>query len=172
MCEDIIYTQRYIIKNPHMIYSYIYQIFVYIYVYLKLIKIEKYLGLSWHSVQLWKNTDQKEIRIWTIFTQWIATAVSIYLFKVNNRNTRNWCEICSKVIIKTPERRHWLWWDKIWWVYGLWTIFLKRYHAWKVSVFGVFLVYIFPHSDWIPKDTEFSRSVHSFIVTKYFLYFY
>ena len=31
---------------------------------------------------------------------------SIYLFKVNNRNTRTRCEICSKLRIKTPERRH------------------------------------------------------------------
>ena len=28
-----------------------------------------------------------------------------YMFKVNNRNTRTWCEICSKLTIKTPERR-------------------------------------------------------------------
>ena len=27
------------------------------------------------------------------------------MFKVNNRNTRTWCEICSKLTIKTPERR-------------------------------------------------------------------
>ena len=31
----------------------------------------------------------------------------IYLFKVNNRNTRKSCEICSKLTIKTPERRQW-----------------------------------------------------------------
>ena len=31
---------------------------------------------------------------------------SIYLFKVNNRNTRKWCEICSKLPIKRLERRH------------------------------------------------------------------
>ena len=30
-----------------------------------------------------------------------------YMFKVNNRNSRTRCEICSKLIIKTPERRHW-----------------------------------------------------------------
>ena len=30
---------------------------------------------------------------------------SIYLFKVNNRNTKKRNEICSK-LIKTPERRH------------------------------------------------------------------
>ena len=31
----------------------------------------------------------------------------IYLFKVNNRNTRTRCEICSKLTIKTTERRQW-----------------------------------------------------------------
>ena len=30
-----------------------------------------------------------------------------YLLKVNNRNTRTRCEICSKLTIKTPERRQW-----------------------------------------------------------------
>ena len=30
-----------------------------------------------------------------------------YLFKVNHRNARARCEICSKLTIKTPERRHW-----------------------------------------------------------------
>ena len=29
------------------------------------------------------------------------------MFKVNNRNTRTRCEICSKLTIKTPERHHW-----------------------------------------------------------------
>ena len=31
---------------------------------------------------------------------------NIYLFKVNNRNARKSCEICSQLPIKTPER-HW-----------------------------------------------------------------
>ena len=30
---------------------------------------------------------------------------SIYLLKVSNRNTRKRCEMCSKLTIKTPERR-------------------------------------------------------------------
>ena len=30
-----------------------------------------------------------------------------YLFKVNHRNTRLRCEICSKLAKETPERRHW-----------------------------------------------------------------
>ena len=29
--------------------------------------------------------------------------VGIYVLKVNNRNTRTRCEICSKLTIKTPE---------------------------------------------------------------------
>ena len=33
--------------------------------------------------------------------------ISIYLLKVNNRNTRTRCEICSKITRKTPKRRHW-----------------------------------------------------------------
>ena len=34
-------------------------------------------------------------------------SVNIYFFKFNNRNTRKRCEICSKLTINTPERRHW-----------------------------------------------------------------
>ena len=36
----------------------------------------------------------------------INNPAGIYLLKVNNRNTRTRCEICSKLTIKTPERRH------------------------------------------------------------------
>ena len=31
--------------------------------------------------------------------------VSIYMFKVKNRNTSTKCELCSKLTIKKPERR-------------------------------------------------------------------
>ena len=33
---------------------------------------------------------------------------NISLFKVNIGKTRKKCEICLKLSIKTPERRHWL----------------------------------------------------------------
>ena len=36
-----------------------------------------------------------------------CSPVGNYLFKVNNKNTRTKCEICSKLTMKTPERRHW-----------------------------------------------------------------
>ena len=32
-------------------------------------------------------------------------SAEIYLFKVNDRNTRKRCDICSKLTIKAPERR-------------------------------------------------------------------
>ena len=35
----------------------------------------------------------------------ISLPAGNYMFKVNNRNTRTRCEICSKLTIKTPERR-------------------------------------------------------------------
>ena len=37
----------------------------------------------------------------------VLIPAGIYLPKVNNRNTRTWSEICSKLAIKTPEWRHW-----------------------------------------------------------------
>ena len=33
-----------------------------------------------------------------------------YMFKVNNRNTRTSCEICSKLTIKIPERHQASFW--------------------------------------------------------------
>ena len=30
-----------------------------------------------------------------------------YMFKVNNRNTRTRCKICSKLTVNAPEQRHW-----------------------------------------------------------------
>ena len=33
-------------------------------------------------------------------------SANIYLLKVDNRNTRKMCDICSKLTIKTPERGH------------------------------------------------------------------
>ena len=37
----------------------------------------------------------------------LTSPAGTYLLKVNNRNTKTRCEICLKLTIKTPERRHW-----------------------------------------------------------------
>ena len=43
-----------------------------------------------------------------MFTSWGKTIpVCIYPLKVNNKNTRKRCEICSKLTIKTSKRHHW-----------------------------------------------------------------
>ena len=40
-----------------------------------------------------------------IYSEKFFYLASIYLFKISNKNTRTRCEICSKLEIKTPERR-------------------------------------------------------------------
>ena len=53
----------------------------------------------------WNNQKTKDF----LFSAGIERdwPVNIYLLKFNNRNTRKRCEICSKLSIKTPERRQW-----------------------------------------------------------------
>ena len=41
---------------------------------------------------------------WTLF---LIRLQAFYLLKVNNRNSRTRCGICSKITIKTPECRQW-----------------------------------------------------------------
>ena len=56
-----------------------------------------------------RNTRHLIARIpnaFSIFLRALDNPGDIYLFKVKNRNTRKRCEICSKIMIKTPERRH------------------------------------------------------------------
>ena len=53
---------------------------------------------SWLRLCLNLNTTQK------------FNPTNIYLFKLNKRYTRKRCEICSKLTIKTPERRQWKLW--------------------------------------------------------------
>ena len=44
---------------------------------------------------------------WCIFLEHRSYPANIYLLKVNRRNTRKRCEICSKLAIKTPKRCQW-----------------------------------------------------------------
>ena len=65
---------------------------------LKLINLDyltntaSFLLAFWHSENTWSSK---------------LSPIGIHLLKINNRNTRTRCEICSKLTIKTPERRHW-----------------------------------------------------------------
>ena len=53
------------------------------------LKFEKTIGKFWQILGYFRSSNPARI----------------YLLKVNNRNTRTRCEICSKLTIKTPERR-------------------------------------------------------------------
>ena len=43
----------------------------------------------------------------SLFQKKHSSTAGVYLLKVNDRNTRTRCEICSKLTINTPERRQW-----------------------------------------------------------------
>ena len=49
------------------------------------------------------------------------------------------------------------------WIHGAillqWHLIMKILTVWKVPVLGIFLVHIFPHSDWIPRDNPYLKSV-------------
>ena len=62
---------------------------------------------------------------------------SMYLLKVNNRNTRTRCEICPKLTLNTPKRRHWRC-SSVFIVCSNLTIKTPKRHHWRGS--GVFIV--------------------------------
>ena len=64
--------------------------------------LSKARGSMRHMSQYSRCREQKKT-----FQGTIHIPANINLFKVNNRNARKWCEICSKLTINTPERRQW-----------------------------------------------------------------
>ena len=63
---------------------------------------ERYENLPKDEKQKFAHYRKKYFKKWKN----VSRPAGIYLFKVNNRNTRTRCVICSKLTIKTPERRH------------------------------------------------------------------
>ena len=88
----------------------------------KSVKVYSLLSKFYYKIMLtlfWNDLDNF-IKRWFFLGLWCCNvcismppenirkpAVGISLFKVNHRNTRKRCEICSKLTIKTPERCHW-----------------------------------------------------------------
>ena len=66
--------------------------------------------MCFHLISIYQNTmsvQEEEILIPENMDETNeAFQASIYLFKANSRNTRERSEICSKLTIKSPERRH------------------------------------------------------------------
>ena len=48
-----------------------------------------------------------QIRMHDKFFSFFPIPAGNYMFKDNDRNTRTRCEICSKLTVKIPKRRHW-----------------------------------------------------------------
>ena len=53
-------------------------------------------------IQTYEDQESKSC-VWLVLFSDVQNPAGNYIFKVNNRNTRRRCEICSKLIIKTPE---------------------------------------------------------------------
>ena len=70
----------------------------------------KFLPLGGHLFSC-KQTDQWFSKAFNKFCGVLNLQdmypVGIYLLKINNKNTRTRCEICSKLTITISERRHW-----------------------------------------------------------------
>ena len=64
------------------------------------------IGILKLVVTFFNKIRKKYLGTWKFAKTW-KFSVGICLFKVNNRNTKVRCEICSKVKIKTSERRQW-----------------------------------------------------------------
>ena len=63
-----------------------------------------------YLIAILQNLIRVKIQIFESFNSFHAIDLfpaNIYLFKVNNRNTRKTCEIYSKLTIKTSKRRQW-----------------------------------------------------------------
>ena len=56
-------------------------------------------GVSMHLCWVWNNIQFKE------GLKYLKFPAGYYMFKVNNRNNRARCKICSKLTIETLERR-------------------------------------------------------------------
>ena len=127
------------------------------------------------------NTNLSITNWWLIYHVSMATLYFLtnnYLFKINNRNTRTWCETCLKLTIKTPcssvsvveqvsiggvisfkQIELYVWWRSDYWST------LKSCKV-GVSVFGWFLV-IPPSAGWF-----WAISDYFMIYTIYMIYFF
>ena len=66
-----------------------------------------FVNVSEYTFMKVNNLNVKCLKIDVLFSAPMRihclSAAGIYMFKINNRNIRARCEICSKLTIKTPE---------------------------------------------------------------------
>ena len=96
-----------------------------------------------------KSFDDTCSKIWSLQQFWNI------LFTQKRRNSNDSTALCLKKLIISYQfdgLKLSLQFCNSWRVFSI--FFNKTYTAWKVSVFGVFPVRIFPHLDWIWRDTK------------------
>ena len=105
-CENNKYLSHYIcLKNTHLRHS-ICLILFWMRFWLNFVE-----GNLWFTVNIWgKYTNWSHHRSMIFLFNYMLVyftniPAGVYLLKVNNRNTRKRCEICSKLTMKIPERR-------------------------------------------------------------------
>ena len=69
-----------------------------------LVSFAKFLRTSFLTKHLWWLLLINALQELVLNFQVLHDATGIYLFKVNNGNSKKMCEICSNLIIKTPGR--------------------------------------------------------------------
>ena len=84
--------------------------------YLEISRIKAYIiqksiefGMILTKNRIHCKQNKKTLSLPKLPTFWTTR---VYLFKVNKRNTRTMCEVCSKLTIKTPERLQWRQWRR------------------------------------------------------------
>ena len=60
----------------------------------------RYCTIFWSRPTISAVTKKKKKKL--VFVLWTPLPANIYVFQVNNKNTRRKCKICSKSTIKTP----------------------------------------------------------------------
>ena len=91
--------------------------------------------LGWDELTTNNSTIQKPLH-WLAANQ--LTGFNSYMFKVNNTNIRNSCEMCSKLTIKLPEQRHTH--AKVRFQWSGFAFLLKSNFAIDVTSFSYFIV--------------------------------
>ena len=99
-----------------------------------------------------KHTSRSSHRV--VFSENLSNSAGIYLLKVNRRNTRTRCEICSKLTIKIPERHF---------IVILYCIFIVNFE--HISDLVLVLLFFFIKFEQVNADWETSF-INSFRIVK------
>ena len=94
--------------------------------------------LQVNFAEVFQNSNSIE-HLWVVASE--GKPAGIYLFKVNNEDTGAISVICSKLVIRTPERRQWLWIDFPY-CFGVYSVYVEQVNAGRECCFWNFCTLI------------------------------